>query len=600
MKTLIFFMVFTCSFLFAQYNNERTTEQSFEQSGLYFTPHFLNPFGIINFQKVAPGLINNEFLNLNVNPANIPELGDETLFYLDFRGDRTEAPIVQNYIYPAYYSSVIYRPYIDPRWYAVTRSEPEPVFSLGILTNPLSEITNNFFIGGTYQLIHKEEKFYTVPSWIYYPNVYYNALGVRAEGISDIPIKDRYSGKDEMMTDGHLFSAFAGYKFNDHIEAGLSYDGVIHKRDGGYLNSNSDEYGITDNNDWANSQSQGKVQKYHHNDLSAGINYLITPHIKFGVKAGILKGNADQNYSNGYSYFYKYNTPEVTSEWSYSMSSSSTVQSWNHNGSTKYFGFNFTQTKDNKQISGYYKYSSSDVDLSNYSSINDSSFYTSRYYNSYDISWYTYNGHSFAHDNRAGKGSRTGSIHEGLLNFRWDLTGNYTILLGAYFNSTHFDIISSEPVKVIRESEYNYENTKYSTYNYYSFYSLYEDKTLNWNYSSDFWTLQIPIIVKFKVSDYLNILLGLNRILNSWDITDQTLAVFNKRESDNNGDIKTETNFGERYTQPDQKITEDFTKLFASFDLSVSRAFKVRLLLDPEFESEFRLAQWWLAVETRL
>ena len=52
------------------------------------------------------------------------------------------------------------------------------------------------------------------------------------------------------------------------------------------------------------------------------------------------------------------------------------------------------------------------------------------------------------------------------------------------------------------------------------------------------------------------------------------------------------------FVQPGRK--EDFTKLFASFDFSISHAFKVRLILDPEFESEFRFAQWWLGVETRL
>jgi hypothetical protein len=599
-----FLLIFLCgsSILFAQYNIERTTEQSFEQSELFFSPHFLNPFGILNFKKVAPGLIDNEFLNLSVNPANLPELNDETLLYLDFRGDRTEAPVVQNYVYPAYYTDLIYRPYpyIDPRWFSSTRSEPEPIFSLGVLTNPIKEITNNFFIGGTYQLIHKKEKFYSVPAGIYYPNIYYDALGVKTQEDVNIPIKDRYSAADEMMTEAHLFSAFAGYKFTGKLEAGLSFDGVTHKRTGDYLNSNSDEYGLTDNNDWANSQGQGRGQKYHHTDWAAGINYLVTPNLKFGIKAGILNGKADQNYSNGNSYYYRYNTPQVSDEWNYSFSNSSTVQSWNHDGSTKYFGFNFTESRENKQISGYFKHSAGDIDLTSYSSINDTSFYTSRYYSSYDTSWSSSNSYSFAHDNRIGTGNRTENINEAMINFKWELTRNYTIYLGAYFNSTSVAIASNEPVTVIRQSEYNYDNTKNINYNYHSFYSLSEDKTLSWNYSSDFWTLQIPIILQFKVSDFADIMVGLNRILNDWEITDQTLAVFKKREKNDNGTISTETNFGERYTQPDQNITEDFTKLFASFDLSISHAFKVRIILDPEFEHEFRLAQWWLGVETRL
>ena len=312
------------------------------------------------------------------------------------------------------------------------------------------------------------------------------------------------------MTEGHLFSAFVGYKLTKQIEAGISFDGVIHKRDGGYLNSNSDEYGITDKNDWSNSQSQGKGQEYSHKDFAAGINYLITPNLKFGVKAGTLNGKANQAYSSGYSYFYQYNIPGVSDEWNYNMSNSSTIQNWNQDGNTKYFGFNLMQNKENKQISCYYKYSLNDINLSNYSSINDTSFNTSRYYSSYDTAWYNYNGYSFAHDSRAGIGNRTEIKHEGLINFKWDLTPNYTVYLGAFFNSTHFEIVSNEPVKVIRESEYNYNNTRYPEYNYHYFYSLYEDKALEWNYSSDFWTLQIPVIVQFKMSDYINILLGMD------------------------------------------------------------------------------------------
>jgi hypothetical protein len=555
---------------------------------------------VLNFQKVAPGLFDNDFLNLIVNPANLPDLDSTTLLYIDFRGDRTEAPIVQNYVYPAYYSSVIYRPYVDPRWLSVTRSEPEPIFSLGILTNPLAEITNRFFVGGTYQLIHKEEKFYNIPYSIYYPNYYYDALGIKAENQSSIPIIDRYSGKDEMQTEAHLYSAFAGYKFTDQLEAGLSFEGVVHKRNGADLNANSDEYSTTNKNDWANSQSQEKIQKYHHADWGAGINYLITPNFKLGFSAGILNGKADQDYSSGNSYLYKYNTPDVSNEWSYNFSNSSSIQNWNHNGNTKYFGFNFTQTKMNKQISAYYKHSKGDIDLVSSSTIDDTSFYTSRYYSNYDTAFYNYNGYSFAHDHRTGNGKRSENKNEAMINFKWNLTETYTIYLGAYFNSTSSQIQSNEPVNVVRQSEYTYDNTKHTQYNYHSFYSLSEDKNLIWNYNSDFWTFQIPIVLQFKVSDYINILLGINRILNNWDITDQTLAVFNKREKNDNGEISIETNFGERYTQPEKKITEDFTKVFSSFDFSISKAFKIRLILDPEFEGQFRVAQWWLGVETRL
>jgi len=142
--------------LFAQYNNETVTEKSFEQSDLFFQSHYLNTFGVKDFRDVSVGLINDPFLNLQLNPANLPrfEIGN-THLYLDFRGDRTESDIVEDYgwVYPAVYNQSIYRPIIiDPRWYSNTRSEPEPIFSLGILTYPFGQKKNLFIIEKTQKL----------------------------------------------------------------------------------------------------------------------------------------------------------------------------------------------------------------------------------------------------------------------------------------------------------------------------------------------------------------------------------------------------------------------------------------------------------------
>ena len=100
MKNLMMWLLLPVM-LSAQYWGERTTEQSFEQSELYFTSHFLNTFGIYRYKDVAPGLINDPFLNLYINPANIPSFDEkEMMIYLDFRGDRTEEPILDVGINP--------------------------------------------------------------------------------------------------------------------------------------------------------------------------------------------------------------------------------------------------------------------------------------------------------------------------------------------------------------------------------------------------------------------------------------------------------------------------------------------------------------------
>jgi hypothetical protein len=188
-----------------------------------------------------------------------------------------------------------------------------------------------------------------------------------------------------------------------------------------------------------------------------------------------------------------------------------------------------------------------------------------------------------------------------MINFKWALTQVSTIYLGLYFNSTETEISNTEPVNVSRISSYN--STSSDTlyyYNYNNYYSLVEDKILEWKYKSDNWTIQIPIIFDFRFNEKWGMTLGLNRILENWKITDVTIAYFSLREKIQDTVVTRETNFGERYTQPAQKITEDFTKIFTSFDVSISKAFIVRMILDPEFEHEFRIAQWWLSFEAQL
>ena len=254
-------------------------------------------------------------------------------------------------------------------------------------------------------------------------------------------------------------------------------------------------------------------------------------------------------------------------------------------------------TENNLELRGYYKLSLTDIDVSNSTSILDTSYYTSRWM--YDTTWSNYLGTSSAHDIRSSTGTREKTGHEVMLNLKWAATENSSVMIGLYINSSNSTVQTSEPVNAFRVSDYQYENSD-PQYNYDNHYSQYEKKTLVWNYESNDFTLQIPVILQFKFGDVWGWMVGVNRILNSWKITDQTTAYFDIRDRNENGTVTTETNFGERYTQPRQRITENFTKFFTSVDFKLSSSFKVRLLLDPEFEHKFRFAQWWLSVESFL
>ncbi|MCU7491736.1 MAG: hypothetical protein HF300_05795 [Ignavibacteria bacterium] len=599
MKKILFFLLIIPALCSAQYYGERAAEKSFQNSDMYFKSHYLNTFALPAFRQVAAGFVRDPFLDLFNNPASLPDLnGKEIKFYMDFRGDREVPSIVGSYVPLNFYAPAdISLP--DRRWISTARMEPEPVVSIGLLTYPVKEINKSFFLGATYQLIHREEKYYSMPYFIYTSRYGYDAFNAKvASPASDIPIIDREANTDEMLTSGHLFSAFMGFRVLSNLTFGLSLNGVSHSRAGEYLNLNNSEYGNTSQTKYSNSSSEAKDEKYRHLDISAGVSMEVSPLLTLGLKGGFLSGKADQAYNEGSSYFYQYRVTGQLPDWSYNMSNSVTEQSWSHKGTTKYLGVNFIKRlPEGKEIAGFYRYNHSNIDLSSLSAINDTSYSDSRWVYNYDSSVYISHGYSFVHDSRTGSGEKTVNSHEAMINFKWDLTQSNTLLAGFYYNYSKSSVLDNEPVVAGRYSEYTYNSR-----NYNNFYinGLKENKILNWNYTAEEWTLQIPVLLYFKLHEKFGLWLGVNRILRDWEIHDVTVAYFNSRERNENGVNGKETNFGERYTEPAKKLTENTTDFITKFDLNISPDLKINLLLDPDYEGAFHLAQWWLSFEANL
>lgn len=592
-KLLILMLIlpFTLS---AQYYGERVTEKSFERSNVYFKSNFLNTFGLFRFKNVAPGLIEDPFLDLHLNPANLPEFQNKTaLIYLDFRGDRSETPFSA---YPVEYDSraldISIAPYIDPRWFSQTRTEPEPVFSLGVLTYPFGDANKNFFAGATYQLIHKNEQFYSVPTGIYNARAGYDSFG--RELSTDVPIIDRFSGEDEMMINGHLFSSYLGYRVNQTVDLGVSLNSVFHSREGIYLNASQGPYGDINpyQNEYRNLRE--RTQNYDHMDLSGGVRIHLNDNSSFGIKIGSLSGDVNQEFLSTNDSKYNYGDANNPANGSEGFFNSSTNQSWNQDGNTKYARLSFShELSSDKKFSFYFRYAESNIDLSNSSVIRDTSFYTSQW--SWDTNNSYYLGNSAFSDIRSSTGIRNKTTQQGLFSYKWQLTPKNSIFAAIYFSRDHLKINSNEPVLASRfsHSEYFYQPSQTDTL--FNDYRLFEDKSLLWNYESRNWSFQIPIMVNFKLNPNWSVMLGVNRILNSWNIKEQTTAIFNKREREDNGIVKVETNFGERYTTPRKRITEDHTDVLVSFQANLSQELQVNFLINPDFEDHFRVAQWWLS-----
>ena len=592
-KILFLFIILLPVITSAQYYKERTTEHNFEKSDLFFNSHYLNPFGMKNIKQLSLSLIDNPFLNAQLNPALMPDTTNgSTYIYLDFRGDRTEAPIVANRVMPAYYD-YSYRYIPDYRLISVTREEPEPIVSIGMITYPVTALKNSFYVGGSFQYINSKDKFYSTPFYIYN-----SVLDARAynEKASSVPVVDRYAGKDEMLLKGILFTAFTGYRLLDNLSLGLSINTVTYDKNGTYLNENNDKYGNQHENEYNNKELRTREQNYSHFDFAAGVMYNSKNDLSFGIKAGILSGDVEQNHLTERNYFYRNNQPEISQNWWLHSSQNRNTQSWQHNGNTKYIGFNFSKQLTKSKVKGYYKYSSTKINTSTTSAIFDTSYSSSRWVSNYDTTIYLHNGHSLTKDDRTGNGIRESTTHEAMINVDWQLNEKTKLLVGFYINSTNSTVLNDENANYKMVSYYKNDGT----YKYLDDRTTTEDKVLTWNYDSDYFTFQIPIILNFKLNEHFDFMFGVTRIFQEWNIKSRTDVYFNERKESINGKTNTENNFIERYTMPNNVYTEDYTNIFTKFNVNVSEPLKISLLLDPEFDDTFRIAQWWLSFEARL
>src|SRR5512140_161266 len=186
--------------LTAQYWGERVLEKSFEQTDFFFAPNYLNPYGIGSFKSTTPGLLKDPLLDFAINPSRLAlDSARAAYLYTDFRSVRNVKENTS--FYPPWIyatdmarSSMLYY----PRFYVESHRELEPVFSGAIIARPLPSLSNDLYIGATYQMILQDEKYYDIPQDIYRTAAGYDYSGRAAAAEANIPIVDKYSGKDNM------------------------------------------------------------------------------------------------------------------------------------------------------------------------------------------------------------------------------------------------------------------------------------------------------------------------------------------------------------------------------------------------------------------
>jgi hypothetical protein len=599
-SVVLFALVLAAGQAVAQYWGERALEKGFEQSEFHFAPANLVPYGLGTFAGATPGLLRDPLLDLVLNPAHLrlDSLQNDLMIYTDFRASRN---VKQNdgYVIPMYnrvadMASSLYRSY--PMTYVSTRKVLEPVFSGAVIGRPLGEIAPDLLVGATYQLMLQDEKYYDVPS-----DIYRNVVGADYTGraaaatASGMTITDRYSGDDKMHQNGHFISLFVQDRVLPFMDVGMKLGRVMHIREGAYGNTNlwDSYYSSQSTSLWSNRERRD--QGYQHWEVNGGLVFHLSDRVALGASVGHLWGVATQAQTHADTSYYGYGSGSSSS--SMYMSSGGKLSQWSHTGTTTELGMELrAKLGPRALLTLYYRPRWNTTTLSTSSFINDTSSSYSTWTNNAEL--VTSRSRSHLLDRRHGGGEDKTTTDLFLATVNWDIDQHVTLSLGGQLELFTREITTDEAVEVNGLSGYT---STYSPAPYSYLHENIEVKNLHWAFTAKRTTFRVPVFVTIRASEVAGILLGISRDLSRWEIDDVTLATFQRRYVNDNGTVTDKSNFGERYTQPQEATTDIKTTFMAGLTITPSPLFQARLLMVPVYADsydgpELQQLQWWLGI----
>ena len=527
----------------AQYWGERVLEKSFEQTDFFFTPSYLNPYGIGRFESSTPGLLKDPLLDYIVNPAGMKlDSLQWSYLYMDFRTARTVQDQPSWYYGPYLYwrrpvaaVDAIYYPQV----YVNTRRVLEPVFSGALIGRPAENALHELVVGLSYQLVLQDDKYYSIPQDIYKMAPGLDYSGARAAAAESLPIVDKYSGKDNISQTGHFLNAFAQYSLPAGLDLGAKLSRVTFSREGSFGSSNlwDSPYNSSSSSLWSNFED--RAQEYDHWDVAGGIRLHVTPQFAVGATLGYLWGSATQELGRDDSSFYEstYTSGSSYSGSSYYDRSGHSDQDWSHDGKTTYFGIDLTSNPTPATtLTFLYRREASTVDITLGSGILDTSY--SRYSWTDDAGTTISYSQSYLNDMRSGGGAQKRSVDRLQGSLQWRINDHVRLSIGAILEWQDTETKTTEAVELSSRSSY-----WSTTGTWDSRRGQYEAKDLDWSFSAERTSFRIPVFVTITASEVVEILLGLNRDMAQWTITDVTLARFAYREASRNGVAERKENF---------------------------------------------------------
>jgi|GEM_PF-2947470 len=593
LKRCLPFILFP-TLILAQYWGERVTEQSFENNDLFFQPYFLNPVGLDDMEDAAVGSYPDSRLDLALNPALMPADSSAPLhLYIDFRGE--QSPDYGYTVMPAYYD--IYSSIVpDPRWYTGSADIPKALFSLAAMKQ-LALGRRSLLLSGSWQMIEQQGPFYSSPYLIYNTRYGYDSFGTALdEGGGGIPVENRYSSSDNMQHRGHLLQGILSLNWTEKLNLGLSADGILYERSGLYEQAYRDEFS-DEILDYSSLSEQEKSFDYSHINVTAGAVRSFGSSSRAGLSAGFLTGRAEQLSSYQNDYFYRQNTEDVSETWNVYSSEAFTDQHWERPGTAVHGSLFMERTlREGRRFRLFYSLLSAQTDLISGSNISDSSYSSYRWVS--DNSGWQSEGMSYTYDLRSSAGEHTRSMQQAGLILSWGEGSSRRVQGGVIYMQDEQRTEAKEDVLLSRFREYESLSSGESSGYYSSLYSLKEKKTVTWTGSTFKKELHFPFWALLDLSPSWRITLGLDRVLRSWTVENETLAVFSYRESIENEQSSSHSDFAESYLTAPQTISEDALEFFIAARYAVSPDMTVELQLDPDFPGVFNVSQWFLSLQT--
>jgi len=585
----------------AQYYSDRPLEMNFEQTDFFFSPSFVNPYGVKYFSSASVLTFDQPLVDIQRNPANLSRFHRDTLpsnyFYLDMRNSREIVTNNWGGFYPCYYG---YRPNY---WYYNTsnRKEITPLISIAYLSR-LPFLKKSISIGATYQVITQGEEYYFIPYDIYRNMAGMDINGFAYEGTQGYDIVDRFSGSDEMYHEGHSVNLFLAWDLSEVLVLGLKTSMFVFDREGSFGTNNMWTQQINYQSYWKMLES--RTQSYKHWDYSLGLNYT-TKKSRVGIHAGLLTGSVRQLMGRDDESMSKYGE-QGTTNWSDYQNWYLSDQDWDHKGANIYAGLIWErEIREDLNFRFMYQFSLGKQDLVLNSTIESES--ENEYYYSSNSYLYESEGYGIMHDFRDGTGNREVIANNISSAFTWSISDKQKIKIGAIYGYRTQLTETSESVDAFSESYYYYHSES-DTYNstYENYQKTIEEKTINWKYDTRLRSIQIPVIYEHDINDRFNILLGVNRTMNFWLIENSTLILYDYRERTYNNETLIEHMTGERITEPRERFSIVNTSILGGVTLYPSKMFGIQLIVSPGFEksslvNEYRKGvQVWLSMNLRL